>query len=177
MSDLRGDIVGQDKSVAGQNDFGWWVGEEDMGFGICLCATPRKRTPEAVEQIQFRLMANRAFGMFGAFAPTPDGQAAALRLNRIYMQALPDMQCRRLLPNRAGVCWTNGDTRVIWTFQELPLTLSAGTTLTRLNGQTEPGDRPKRPGGAAGLGRIPSPRRGGARLALNLNLSLLNLLS
>jgi len=137
VADLRGDLMEQNHAVAGQNDFGWWVGEEDMGFSLCLCCSPRKRTPEAVEQIQFRLMANRAFMLFESYAPGAESNATLERLNRLYTQALPDMQHRSLLPNRAGVCWTQGDTRLIWAFQDMPITLDAGTTLTRLDGQTE----------------------------------------
>ena len=63
-TDLRGDLMEPSKAVAGQNDFGWWVGEEDMAFNLCLLAAPRQRTASELEQIQFRAMANRANVMY-----------------------------------------------------------------------------------------------------------------
>lgn len=131
-ADLRGDLMEQDHAVAGQNDFGWWVNEEDMAVGIFLGAHPRKRTAEELERIQFRMMANRAYGSFGAASPDPEQNARWMRLNQTYNQALPYMTDRRMLPNRAGVRWLNGDTQLIWAYVDLPV--PAGVTVEQLDG-------------------------------------------
>ncbi|MHB9132636.1 MAG: alpha-amylase family protein [Armatimonadota bacterium] len=129
FADLRGDIVEQDHAVAGQNDFGWWVGEEDMAFNVCMYQVyPRKRTEEELRGIQFRMMANRGFVMLNNLITgnyeIPDWW---ITLNHTYEQALPHMQTRRLLPNGAGVCWLSGDTQIVWAYRDttIPLGLAA----------------------------------------------------
>jgi len=132
-ADLRGDLMEQDRSVAGQSDFGWWVGEEDMAFGQCLLTTARKRTPEEMERIQFRMMANLGFVSFdNCVSPEHELPAWWTRLNLVYSQALPHMKRRRLLPDRAGVSWEDGLTRTIWTFRETPVRLSGEARVERL---------------------------------------------
>lgn len=132
-ADLRGDLVGQDRSVAGQNDFGWWVGEEDMAFGQCLLTAARKRTAQEMERIQFRMMANRAFVSFdNCVGPEHELPAWWTRLNLVYSQALPHMKRRRLLPDRAGVSWEDGRTRTVWTFREVQVRLSGEARIQKL---------------------------------------------
>jgi len=43
LADLRGGNLKQNKAVAGQNDFGWWVGEEDMAFNCWFNVEARQR--------------------------------------------------------------------------------------------------------------------------------------
>ena len=82
-------------------------------------------------------MANRGYMLSGGFGPQSDDHARWVRLNRIYHQALPTMQQRNLLPHRTGVRWTDGETRLIWTFQDVPLTMQADTSLAMLDGRSE----------------------------------------
>jgi hypothetical protein len=120
IADLRGDLLGAREGIVGQNDFGWWVGEEDMAFGVCLMANDRKRTPQELERILFRLMANRAFAGFdNQYDGRHELPAWWTRLNHIYRRALPHMKTRRLLPGGAGVHWTDAESSVIWAYPDL----------------------------------------------------------
>ncbi|MHB9133842.1 MAG: alpha-amylase family protein [Armatimonadota bacterium] len=129
FADLRGDKFEQDKSVAGQNDFGWWVNHEDMGFNVSMYSVyPRNRSEEELRDIQFRMMANRGYVMMQNLITNnceiPDWWVA---LNHAYEQALPHMKTRRLLPDNAGVRWLDGDRQILWTYrdQELPVDIDA----------------------------------------------------
>jgi hypothetical protein len=120
FADLRGDIMAQDHAVAGQNDFGWWVGEEDMAFNACMYKVQtRERDDAELHGIQFRLMANRGYAMLDSARTGPyDLPAWWITLNIIYEQVLPHMRVRRLLPDGAGVRWLDGDTQVLWAFRD-----------------------------------------------------------
>jgi hypothetical protein len=121
LADLRGDLVDATQGVVGQNDFGWWVGEEDMAFNICEMVSERKRSPQEMERILFRLMANRSFA---SFENQFDGHYKFpewwIRLNHILLRALPYMRTRRLLPSRHGVSWSNGEATVLWVYPDSP---------------------------------------------------------
>ena len=52
-ADLRGDLVEANNAVAGQNDFGWWVGEEDMAFNLCLGVAPENERPSNLSRSNF----------------------------------------------------------------------------------------------------------------------------
>lgn len=137
LADLRGDLLEQNRAVAGQNDFGWWVGEEDMLFNCCLGVGPRKRTTADLERIFFRTLANRGYLMWCGFSGIehllPEW---CTRLNHVYNQALPHMQGRRrLLPDDAGVRWENKTGDLIWTFKDWRLT--GNQPIQRLDGKTE----------------------------------------
>lgn len=138
-ADLRGDRMDANKAVAGQNDFGWWVGEEDMAFNQCLRVAPRKRTPDQLEQIEFRAMANRGFVMYETLvSDNHELPAWWARLNRVYNQALPQMQTRHLLPDGAGVSWEGNDIAVVWTFRETTITLPSNQRVERLDSDGAP---------------------------------------
>jgi len=135
VADPRGGRLAQDRSFAGQNDFGWWICEEDMAFGVALFPQVRGRTDEELRQVLFRTMANRGYVCFdnlcGLDHELPDWWVG---LNRVYAQALPHMRSRRLLPDRAGVVWEDGEVKTIWAYTELSVTPSAGTTAELLAG-------------------------------------------
>lgn len=149
MSDPRGDLMEQHHAVAGQNDFGWWVDHLEMTAGLTLMAGARKRTPEELERLLFRAMASGGYlsyeHEYGLDHKLADWW---VRLNRIHNQALPHMKIRRVLPNRAGIAWQDGDTRTIWTFKELPLEIPATAKVEALNGR---GVRELRGGGTVAL--------------------------
>ena len=131
MADLRGDLMEQNRAVAGQNDFGWWVERLEMSSGLCLGVAARKRTPEELEQLQFRAM---AAGGYLSCEYGLDHKIAGWwsRLNHILNQAQPHMQTRRLLPGGAGIVWHDGDIRTVWTFSDY--TLTAPATVEILDG-------------------------------------------
>ena len=133
--DLRGDLLEEQGGVAGQNDLGWWIGEEDMAYGACVCTEARKRASAELEQIQFRAMANRAFVMYqnqmNEQYRLPDWW---VRLNHTYAQAVPHMQTRRLLPDGLGTQWDDGTTQVVWAYRDGTVGVDAGATVSRLDG-------------------------------------------
>ena len=135
VADLRGDLLEQDRAVAGQNDFGWWADHLEMAAGLTLVAGARKRTPEEMERLLFRTMASGGTIMY-EHEYGLDHQLAEWwgRLNHIHNQALPYMRTRRVLPDRTGIIWHDGDIRTIWTFKELPLDISATAKVELLDG-------------------------------------------
>ena len=138
LADLRGDLLAQDHSVAGQNDFGWWVDELEMTVGLSMMVYARQRTPEEMESLLFRTMASGGFLSYQNFSGLDHKLADwYIRLNHLYNQAKPHMRARRLLPGRAGVSWTDGDIRTIWTFLDWPMTIPADTRAVQLDGHAE----------------------------------------
>jgi hypothetical protein len=136
FADLRGDKFEQDHSVAGQNDFGWWVGSEDMAFDVCMYQVgTRKRSEEELRGIQFRMMANRGFVMMNSLI-TGNYEIPGwwVTLNHTYEQALPHMKIRRLLPNDGGVRWVDGNTQILWTFRDVVIPVPAQAQVCELVG-------------------------------------------
>ena len=117
VKDLQGARMEQDGAVAGQNDFGWWIGNEDMALDMCLMVAARGRTASELQRSEFRAMANRAFIEWSNQPGLPDRLPAWWsRLNKIYNQALPNMKSRHLLPDGEGVCWTDGKIQLLWLY-------------------------------------------------------------
>jgi len=136
MQDLRGDLLEGQAGVAGQNDFGWWVGHEDMAYDFCAHVQERKRAPEELERIQFRLMANRGYAMFDDIQTGPvEWPDWFVRLNHTYNQALPHMRVRRMLPEGAGVSWSDDSARIVWAYRDLELPVGKGVTAEMLDGE------------------------------------------
>lgn len=136
FADLRGDLFAQDHAVAGQNDFGWWVGEEDMAFNVSMYQVhARERSEQEQQDIQFRMMANRGYVMLNNLITgnyeLPDWWVA---FNNTYEQALPHMKIRRLLPDGAGVRWLDGDTQILWAYRDTEVALAYNTRVEELNG-------------------------------------------
>lgn len=158
VADLRGDLLGQDRSVAGQNDFGWWANELDMAGGLSLFVAARKRTPEQMEEFLFNAIASGGYICYEHEYSIPHKLADWwVRLNHTFNQVRPQMKSRRLLANRAGVQWNDGDTRVIWTFTNHAIELPASARIEKLNGRTS---QP-----VAHNGRVTLPARGVYRIA------------
>ena len=135
--DLRNETLGEQGGFAGQNDFGWWVGEEDMAHDILMHTTPRQRDEAELERIQFRLMANRGTVNYHLHGDNHDPYqlpAWWVRLNRIYTQALPHMISRRLLPDQLGVSWTDGTCEVLWAYRDGHYDIPAGAYAEQLEG-------------------------------------------
>ncbi len=135
FSDLRGDLFAQDHAVAGQNDFGWWVGNEDLAFNACMYQVhTRGRNEDELHGIQFRMMANRGFVMLNSLI-TDSYQIPEwwVTLNHTYEQALPHMKTRRLLPDGAGIRWLDGETEVIWAYRDADAP-AAGAEVDELRG-------------------------------------------
>lgn len=118
--DLREDRKLTLGGVVGQNDFQWWINNEDMAVNLCMVVEARGRSEEELRQIQFRAMAGRGFVMFtNAFNDQFRLQSWWSRLNRIYNRVLPHMKDRHLLPNRTGIRWSDGATEILWLFRDV----------------------------------------------------------
>ena len=128
LADLRGDALEQNRAVAGQNDFAWWIDEEDMSIDCVLAVRARGREHSELERLQFRALANRSYRLLqGQIDSKNDVPDWLVRLHRLYALALPDMQTRRLLPDGAGVRWTGGTADILWLFTDQPAA-TVGTT-------------------------------------------------
>ena len=144
IADPRGDLLEQNRAVAGQNDFAWWADALQMSVGCNLFINTQARTPDELAQYLFRAMASGGCLSY----PLEFGEDYQLpawwsRLNHLLNQAQPHMRTRRMLPDGAGMAWEDGDVRTLWTFRALPLTVATGGKVTQLDGQQEralPGD-------------------------------------
>lgn len=137
MADLRGDLLGQDRSVAGQNDYGWWSDAQDMAGDITFFLNARKRSEPELERFMFRHMAHRGYlCLENQYGPSHDLFPWWARLNHAYLKAVPHMNHRRLLPDRAGVAWEGAGASVVWTFAEgVTIAPKAGTSVETIEGQ------------------------------------------
>lgn len=135
VADLRGDLLEQDRAVAGQNDFGWWVDHLEMSAGLNLMAGARKRTPQELERLLFKAMACGGYisyeHEYGIEHKLADWW---VRLNHIHNQARPHMKVRRVLPRRAGIEWQEGATRTVWTFADYTPALPTAAVVEALEG-------------------------------------------
>jgi hypothetical protein len=118
VADLRKDRKHTLGGVVGQNDFDWWIGQEDMAINLCMVVDPRGRSEGELRRIQFRAMANRGTMLFSNLY---DDRFELPRwwadLNHIYNRVQPQMQHRRLLPEGGGVRWSDGETEILWLFR------------------------------------------------------------
>ena len=133
LADLRGFEMGQNHAVAGQNDFGWWVGSEDMLYNVSMYDIhPRDRSDDEVYGIKFRAMANRGFiTLPGLISTTRDMPERHILLHHAYDAVLPHMTRRRLLPGGLGVRWTGGAAEVVWTYCAGAIPVAADCTVLR----------------------------------------------
>jgi hypothetical protein len=131
IADLRGDLLGQDRSIAGQNDYGWWADEQDMAGDLTMFLGPRKRSEAEMERFLFRHLAHRGYLCFeNQYGLAHDFAAWWVRLNHAYLKALPHMDRRRLLPGRAGVAWEGSAASVVWTFKAVTVSTSGAAVET-----------------------------------------------
>jgi len=129
MADLRGDLMEQVRSVAGQNDFAWWVDDPEMMEGVMAACDPRKRTDAEKERLLFMALACGGSIMYQDLLDPKDGCSVPewnARLYRVHGEVYEGMEARAVLPGRKGVRWTNGrdGTAVLWTFA--PMARPAG---------------------------------------------------
>lgn len=138
LADLRGDLLEQNRAVAGQNDYGWWYGQEDMAYNTCMCVSPRKRTDEELERAFFRALAAGGYLMLEGLVDQMHTYADWwVRLNHLFNQAQPFMVGpRRVLAGGAGIAWgTPATGQLVWTFKDYELTADGGARIERLDGQ------------------------------------------
>jgi hypothetical protein len=138
IKDLRKDNLAPDKSVAGQNDFEWWEGHEDMLYDICAHVDFRKRTLSDIRNIYFRTLAGRGYitpigDLLDDQHRMPDWLS---HLNQTYLHALPHMNKREILPDDQGICWNYGNTSIFWCFRDFTADIPGTAKIEQLDGKT-----------------------------------------
>ena len=134
ISDNKREDVLASEAVAGQNDWSWWVGNEDMAIDCLPMLHPHpERTPEELQAQFFRCVANRALP---SIYPIPEWLR---NLWHTFNLLRPDMVTRRLLPGGQGVHWTGGAAELLFAYQPLQWPLAAGAKVERIvAGQPQP---------------------------------------
>lgn len=117
--------------VMGQNDFGWWVGHEYMGYNQMLSpGINPKRDRATLPEMSFRYAANRSLTLVQENHenryPYVEG------LDRTYAQLQPLMQKRYVLPDDRGVRWESPQGQALFAFKPFDFRLPAGTRVTEI---------------------------------------------
>lgn len=141
MSDNMTEKARASDAVAGQNDWSWWVGHEDMLVNTAFMVQPHPtRTKQELKEQCFRATANGSLLMFQGHGEPPDQWPSNLSKVAEYYQTFnqvqPFMEHRRLLPNRQGVEWTGGKGRVLFAYAAFPYALPAGARVERVDGDS-----------------------------------------
>ncbi len=131
-------------SVAGQNDWSWWVGHEDLLFGTAPMVLPHpSRTPQELREQAFRAMANRSLLIFHETGEASEVDSWPANVNRLaptyhMYNALADlMQHRRLLPARRGVEWQGkAGRRALFAYAAFDYSLPTGARVERVDGDS-----------------------------------------
>ncbi len=134
LADNKREDVLAPGSVAGQNDWSWWVGNEDLAIDCLPMLHPHpERTPEELRVQFFRCIANRALP---SAYPVPDW----LRdLWHTFNLVSPLMVNRRLLPGGRGVHWSGGEADLLFAYQALEWPLPRTARVDRIvAGEPEP---------------------------------------
>jgi hypothetical protein len=125
LCDLRGDKLEQNKAIAGQNDYAWWLGHEDMTWRLSVNIFGRKRRIEELEPSFFRAMASGGYITFEHLNDGSYRQPAWQRRGNHLMRAERDFlstATRRMLPDGQGVRWLKDgrEVRFCYTDQARP---------------------------------------------------------
>ncbi len=139
MSDNMTENVAASHAVAGQNDWSWWVGHEDMLVGTTAIVRPHaNRTEQELQAQIFRALANGSLLMFGDEGDADDwpknlDQTADAYHTYNQVQAL--MQSRRLLADGRGVEWQGDSGRVLFAYTAFDYDLPSGAGVEIVKGQ------------------------------------------
>ena len=139
MSDNMTEKQRASDAVAGQNDWSWWVGHEDMLVNTAFIVQPHPtRTKQELKEQCFRAMANGSLLMFQGHGEPPDQWPSNLdkvaEYYQTFNQVQPLMQRRRLLPNGQGVEWSGKGGRALFAYKAFDYPLPAGTRVARVEG-------------------------------------------
>ncbi|MHB9026528.1 MAG: hypothetical protein ACYC7E_20525 [Armatimonadota bacterium] len=139
MSDNMTENRAAPGAVAGQNDWSWWVGHEDLLVDTTPCAQPHpNRTPDELHEQCFRALANRSLLIFSGVddgLPWPDGLRRWSYFYQTYNTLQPLMVKRHLLPDRRGVRWTSPAGEALFAYRAFPHPLPAGASVERIVGE------------------------------------------
>jgi hypothetical protein len=128
-------------AVAGQNDWSWWVGHEDMLVDTTFMVQPHpSRSPRELREQSFRALANRSLLIFDGHGEADAFPASVERMGpyyRMYNQVAPLMRQRRLLPGQRGVEWQGeGNARALFAYAAFDYPLPAGARVERVDGDS-----------------------------------------
>ncbi|MHB9023669.1 MAG: hypothetical protein ACYC7E_05760 [Armatimonadota bacterium] len=124
MKDYEGHVS---QGVAGQNDFGKWIGHEYMAYNQSIHIVLNDRRDRShVPEWSFRYMANRSTNMVSG------------ENFRTYMALMPLMKKRYLLPDDRGVRWDAGDGRqALFAYAAFPQPIPSGAKVNLVQGTEE----------------------------------------
>ncbi|HEY3418678.1 MAG TPA: hypothetical protein VGM23_17515, partial [Armatimonadota bacterium] len=125
-------------AVAGQNDWSWWVGHEDMLIDCTPIADPHPdRTQAELQEQCFRALANRALLVFYYTDAThwPHCLQRWSSYYHTFNTLQPRMVKRHLLPDHRGVRWTSPDGEALFAFRAFAYPLPAGACVERIAGE------------------------------------------
>lgn len=129
LNDNKREDVVAPGSVAGQNDWSWWVGNEDMAIDCLPMLQPHPdRTAEELQAQFFRCIANRALP---SVFPIPEWLR---ELWHTFNALRPEMITRRLLPGGQGVHWTGGPAELLFAYEAMDWPLPAGAKVEKIVG-------------------------------------------
>jgi hypothetical protein len=131
IMDIHPDKDGGVQWIAGQNCWDWYEGNEDMLVGQQpRCGVRPDRTEESVRTRFFRAMANRCvLGLSAYLGPFRPERKWHNRYLDSYFAVEADLVKRRILPDKRGVLWMNGRTRVLFAFKDFELNLGSGVSV------------------------------------------------
>jgi len=139
MADLRSEAREPMPGVVGQNDWGWWLGNEDMACGMLFCVSPMNRSEQQMREALFRMCASRAQLIYQGVGQWPELPGWWAELNHLYLQALPFMQMRSLLPEGKGVLWRSAQAQVLFAYTRFSWPIPQGKIVYRLEGPERKG--------------------------------------
>lgn len=120
--------------VLGQNDFGTWIDHEYMGYNQLLGPkVNKKRSPEKLEEMSFRYMANRSLTLVQAIKT---GHYTMKNENpKIYSELQPMMMKRTLLPDDQGVLWNSDKGQALFAYTSFSHQLPENVRVEKVTGK------------------------------------------
>jgi hypothetical protein len=133
MQDYEKHVSG---GVMGQNDFGWWLGHEYMGYNQMLGPHVNPgRDSAALPEVSFRYAANRSLTLV---QEDRSGRYAHVEgLDRTYARLEPLMEKRHLLPDDRGVHWQSADGEALFAFKRFVTPIPGGSRVFRVEAGKE----------------------------------------
>lgn len=128
VMDVGNDLNALKGAVPGQNNFAWWIDNEDMLLNSTIVVNSTKRSLLEMKQSAFRAFASGGAIYFDNEMKQSDEQPEWRQsLNHIYNQVCDEMQLRKVLSNNNGVIWRNdkSTSKILWNYKERNIDFSA----------------------------------------------------
>ena len=142
MGDNITDNPAATHAVAGQNDWSWWVGHEDMLIGtLPMVHIHPSRTEQQVKEQCFRALANYSLLMLGEHEDDivdqwPSNLDAMTSYYHTFNQVKSLMETRRLLPDDRGVEWQAEAGRALFAYAAFDYELPDSARVERISGES-----------------------------------------